>query len=425
MARARSGGGGSIWGLVLFGAGFFICLILAIVFYTRVETAEQAAAQAQTELAGVQSSGDAANPQLAQLIDGVEGRTTVSRLLAVVAQRDDRVAQLEGEVGQLSVRLSGIEAERDTAQRGREAADARATREAQGRQRLADELRQEVRGLEQTVSDISAENDRLESLIDTSIQEVDRTYQSQITQLRQRLAAASGEVTERDRTIAELRDTVESLRGVTPESVAVTLADATVVAQIPEQNKVYFNLGRNQNLRLGMPFQVYDPDDLVKIEDPEAEGKAVVEVINLDAETAVGRVVSRKPRAVVNNGDTLVNVVYDPNRVLSFHVFGQYDLDADGDLDDNGADRVESLVRRFGGRLTDELGFATDYLVLGVPPELPVRPDDELDLILMQQYRVELDNFQSYQDLIARAGELDIPVLNQNRFLDLVGFFAR
>ncbi|MEM9884183.1 MAG: hypothetical protein AAF800_14820 [Planctomycetota bacterium] len=425
MARARSGGGGSIWGLVLFGAGFFICLILAIVFYTRVETAEQAAEQAEAELAAVQSSGDAANPQLAQLIEGVDGNTTIARLLAVDQQKNTRISELEGEVGQLSNRLSGVEAERDTARSGREAAEARATQEAQGRQRLANELRQEVRGLRQTVSAISAENDRLGSLIDTSIQEVDRTYQNQITQLRERLAAASGEVTQRDRTIAELRDTVESLRGVTPETVAVTLADATVVTQIPEQNKVYLDLGRNQGLTLGMPFQVYDPDDLVKIEDPEAEGKAVVEIINLDADSAVGRVVSRKPRAVVNNGDTLVNVVFDPNRVLSFHIFGQYDLDADGDLDDNGADRVESMVRRFGGRLTGELGFATDYLVLGVPPELPVRPDDELDLIQMRQYSVELDNFQAYQDLIARAGELDIPVLNQNRFLDLVGFFAR
>jgi hypothetical protein len=43
----------------------------------------------------------------------------------------------------------------------------------------------------------------------------------------------------------------------------------------------------------------------------------------------------------------------------------------------------------------------------------------------MREYRVELENYQAYQDRIAQAREFGIPVLNQNRFLDLIGFSRR
>ena len=43
----------------------------------------------------------------------------------------------------------------------------------------------------------------------------------------------------------------------------------------------------------------------------------------------------------------------------------------------------------------------------------------------MQAYRVQLENYQAYQDLIAQAQSLNVPVLNQNRFLDLIGYYVR
>ena len=71
------------------------------------------------------------------------------------------------------------------------------------------------------------------------------------------------------------------------------------------------------------------------------------------------------------------------------------------------------------------MSFDTDYLVLGAEPSFPNKPDDELDLVLMREYRVGLENFQAYQDLLGTAQGLGIPVLNQSRFLDLVGYFER
>ena len=49
MARVRTGGAGSgyAWALVIFGAGFVICLMLAIVFWAQLGGAREQAEQAQ------------------------------------------------------------------------------------------------------------------------------------------------------------------------------------------------------------------------------------------------------------------------------------------------------------------------------------------------------------------------------------------
>ncbi len=426
MARARSGGGtsGSIWGLVLFGAGFFISMILAIVFYTKVEAAEQSAAAAQAELGNVISSTDSNNPALATLTAEGAG-TTVGKLLTNIDTLRSEISVLQRDVGTLTNQLASAESQLATQQAATQKAQSDLRQAVDAKEAQAKDLTAQVTSLNSTISNISAENTRLKSLIDSSLVEVDKTYQSQIDEWKKRTNEAQAAASASERSIVELKETIEEIRGKRPETVNVTLADATIVAQIPDQKKVYLDIGRDANLSLGMAFKVFDADDLVKIEDPDAEGKAIVEVININSNSAIGRIVSRQPRAVVNDGDVLVNVVFDPNRVFTFHVFGQFDLDYDGDIDENGVNQVRSIVTRFNGRLADELGFSSDYLVLGVEPELPTRPDDELDLIKMKEYRTQLENYQAYQDLIAKATELGVPVLNQNRFLDLVGYFER
>lgn len=428
MARARSGGGGngSIWGLVLFGAGFFICLILAIVFYTKIEAAEQAAETAENARAQAISSVDEENTALTRLTaDKAASETLVGALIRNTGALEDQVSALQGEVGQLTGQTADLRAQLEQQKAATQKAQADLTQAVDAKEDLSNELTAQVTALTSTVNEISAENTRLEGLMDKSVLEVDEKYQATISQLREQISQLDGQVTTRERTIVELQDDIAELRGKRPENVEVTLADARIVSQIEDQNKVYIDIGREANLTLGMPFKVFDSDDIMKINDPESEGKAVVEIININSNSAVGRIVSRKPRAVINNGDVLVNVVFDPNRVFTFHVFGQFDLDYDDEVDEDGTEQVRSMVRRFNGELAETMGFSTDYLVLGVEPELPIRPDDELDLIKMNEYKVQLENYQAYQDRIAEATELGIPVLNQNRFLDLVGYFER
>ncbi len=427
MARARSGGGGSgsIIGLVVFGAAFFICLILAIVFYTQVDGAQQAASAARAELDTVQNSADIDDETLKTLVADGQG-TTVRRLLTSYENLREDLDTSQSEVIRLTDELSAANTQLSTAQANAASAQASLNQATQARQQIESSLRQDVQGLTSTVSAISSENDRLKSLVDISIQELDQTYQNQITSLRDQNRERENTLAAKNREIEDLQFQLVELAGDTPENVAITRGDATIVSQLPDQDKVYLDIGRSANLRRGTSFRIFDPETLIKLEDPDGEnGKGVVEIINLEEDSAVGRIVRREPRAVIRNGDKLVNVVFDPNRVFRFHLFGQFDIDYDGSPDSNGLEQVKSMVRRFNGRLADDLTFGTDYLVLGVEPELPTQPDDELDLAKMNEFRVALDNYNAYQERINQAKELGVPVLNQNRFYDLVGYYER
>lgn len=427
MARARSGGGGNgaIIGLVVFGAGFLVCLILAILFYTRVETAEQDAENARSELAEVINGADR-NEALDAAIDEMDGSTTVAKLLNRVSESRLEIDRLLGQVIDVSGARDLAQAEVNQSKASIELARADLQHARDSRGSIERDLRREVDSLSATISAISSENDKLKSLIDQSILDITENYERQIEQQNTQLGGLNEQISGFERQVSDLNLTIVKIRGVRPEAVALTDPDATVVSQIPDQNKVYLNIGRDKNLKKGIAFSVYDPDKIVRLEGEQPrDAKAIVEIINVDESTAVGLVVRRRPRAVVNDGDALVNLVFDPNRVFTFHVFGQFDIDADGDIDDNGVEAIKSLVARANGQFSEDIGFATVYVVLGVAPKLPQQPEDEFDLPKMRIYRVELENYQAYQDRINQARELGIPVLNQNRFLDLVGFFRR
>ncbi len=425
MARVRSSNNGSMVGMVVFGVASFIFLLLSIILYSQTGKYQQDASAAAAELNQVINAGEKGSATLAEVQAREGGGTLVGKLLAEVESLRNQVQSLQGQVLTQTNKLEGAE----TALMGQSEAAATAQAgyvEAQkSKADLEAALRTEVDGLSGKVQAVSAENQRLNGLIDEQIAGLDSSSrrlfdekQKQLDELARQLADASNEN-------GALKDAVDALRGTVVESPAVTLPDARVVTVNNQEQKVFLDIGREDGLRLGMAFNVFDPDDLVKISDQAGQGKAIVEIINVDTDKSVGRIVSSQPRVRVTEGDALINVVYDPNRTFSFHFFGQFDLDYDGKTEARDLERIEAIVARSGGVLADALSFDTDYLVLGSEPAYPSKPDDELDLVKISAYRVALENFQAYQDLLGTAQGLGIPVLNQSRFLDLVGYFER
>jgi hypothetical protein len=83
------------------------------------------------------------------------------------------------------------------------------------------------------------------------------------------------------------------------------------------------------------------------------------------------------------------------------------------------------MVNRWGGKLTENMGFDVDYLVLGIEPELPAPLKDIIDPVEIERHRELTELFNNYQRLVGQAQALRIPILNQNRFLALVGYHER
>ena len=425
MARARSGpAAGYAWALAVFGAGFFICLILAIVFYTQLGGLKQSADQAQADLARVATSAQLQSGD----ITGLEGSgTVIEKLQARNSELQNQVSSLTSERDKAV--LSATEEEKRANLQDEQAKQAQAalTAAQQSVTQMRSELTGQVQAMSQQIATAEEVNQQLQQKITQASAEMQEGSTERVAALRQENDQQQVALLEIRQQADELQRTVASL--TTPEQRVdapdVTPPDAQIIGFGPDRDRVYLNVGRNANLRLGMAFNVFDGDELIKVNDSQIRGKAIVEVIRIEANSSVARVVEINDRARLEAGDNVANIAFDPSRVFTFQVYGQFDLDNDGEVDLEDTDRVKNLVLDSGGELASELTYEVEYLVLGVEPEFPDKPQDTTDLLAMKEYRVQLENYQAYQDLIAQATALNIPVLNQNRFLDLIGYYVR
>ncbi|HVP09923.1 MAG TPA: hypothetical protein VMV94_01905 [Phycisphaerae bacterium] len=188
--------------------------------------------------------------------------------------------------------------------------------------------------------------------------------------LKQRVKA---ELEKRDRDIAEQRLALSELRGP-PARGAQELALAkkpvgTVLRRLPGNSLVDIDLGREDNVTLGMTFAVYSADAQVP---EDGRGKANIEVVSLGEKTAECKVTTPpSPDNPILEGDYVGNIILSRNKAKKpqFCIVGDFDVDYDGAPDARGREVMKALVKRYGGEVVDSVTAATDYLVVGVEPE--------------------------------------------------------
>ncbi len=200
-----------------------------------------------------------------------------------------------------------------------------------------------------------------------------------------------------------------------------------VASILPEENLVYIDRGRNQHVVPGLTFEVFDHSTgISKDERGEMRGKATIEVVSVADDASTCRVVRLAPHQSIIEGDVLANAVYDPNYKFKFVVFGDFDIDNTGIATQADKQRIKTTITQWGGILVNDLSYDTDFLVLGQEPKFPdPLPASTIDPDAIRKHTAALDKYNEYQKLIAQAKTLSIPVLNQNRFLALVGYYKR
>ncbi|MCS7034009.1 MAG: hypothetical protein NZ561_08445, partial [Phycisphaerae bacterium] len=228
--------------------------------------------------------------------------------------------------------------------------------------------------------------------------------------------------------IQNLQTRLAGLR-VNAADPVVRQADGIIVRN-PSPDLVYINLGQGDQVSPGMTFQVFDKVEGVPPPgDPESDenlprGKASIEVIRVGPTSSEARVIRRQPGQTITEGDLIVNLIYDRNTRYNFLVFGNFDIDRNGQATAAEAEVIKRLVTQWGGRLTDKVNVDTDFVVLGIEPELPEFTREELEeplnLAKFEQARADKD---AYDRIKAIAQDYSVPILNQNRFLYFVGFY--
>ncbi|MCH2152253.1 MAG: hypothetical protein MK089_02830 [Phycisphaerales bacterium] len=248
-------------------------------------------------------------------------------------------------------------------------------------------------------------------------------YVGQIRDLETEVDRLSDENVRGQSTIEELRSLVDRSK-IKPKDPAA-LVDGEIIEVTGRGDQVYINRGTDDQIVLGMIFQVYDDAAQVRPDEDGnfPEGKATIQVVKVGDTTATAKVTrATRGRPVVSN-DVIVNPFYDPNYTFKFLVHGNFDIDADGRATSAEREYIERQIQSWGGTVIsgNEITGDLDFLVLGVEPSNPQNPSANATQLEMQQILDQRMTHQQYNDLFNAAKKADIPVLNANRLYILTG----
>jgi peptidoglycan hydrolase CwlO-like protein len=202
------------------------------------------------------------------------------------------------------------------------------------------------------------------------------------------------------------------------------LVDAEVVGVSADGKQVIISVGSDKKVPLGITFAVYSDASQIAIDERTGEyrrGKATLEVINVGSTTSTCRVNSATKGSPVVQGDVIANAVYDPNKTYKFVVYGNFDGNGDGVATPIERADIIAMVEGWGGKVINELAGDVDFLILGEKPILPPRPSDGSPFEVLQNYVKLQAEVAKYDEFYKSAQSTSVPILNQNRFMTLIG----
>ncbi len=382
--------------------------VVGLLERARAETAELATGDGSKDAAAVATALDdllrgIRDERLARRpkrFDGVSYHEAVSMLYEdfkteskqrVAAQ--ERVAQLETEIDQLS---SAVNEQKSEFDRQIKQFDEKLKTVESGRDNFRTEKNDEVTKLVADFEQRRKQND--EDL--TRERRGLSSCREQVTLLEERLGA-----------MADLLPGPDTL-------LTARQPDGRILHAIPGDKTIFIDRGRRHRLTLGLRFAVYESAVGIPV---DGRSKGQIEVVRIDETSAQCKIIRVSGGSVIMEGDLIANPIYDPNRPVTFVVLGDFDLDHDGMMDRDGAAVVDAMIAKWGGSVTSELTALTDFVVLGAAPRSP-RPARNESAEEAARVSARQRDYDRYMQTVSLSRSLAIPVLNQQVFLNFLGY---
>ena len=80
------------------------------------------------------------------------------------------------------------------------------------------------------------------------------------------------------------------------------------------------------------------------------------------------------------------------------------------------------LIKRYGGKIAEDVGIDTDFVIRGERPKLREEPAEFAPPQERHEYRDQLKVVERFDSQDALARSLHVPVLSTNRFLAFIGY---
>jgi hypothetical protein len=274
--------------------------------------------------------------------------------------------------------------------------------------------------------------------VDTNVTAMDASAKAAIQQaqagqakLAQQVTQVQGELKKAQDEVAKLRNRLVGFRINTKEPI-VQIADGHI-ARLPGNGQAYIDLGAGDQVVVGMTFEVYDKytgipalgqDGLRETDMPV--GKASLEVMRVYAGSSECRIVRKTPGQEVVEGDFIANLVLDAKAKYNFVVYGEFDLDHNGVASTSDAEVVKQLITRWGGKIQTAVNSDTDFLIMGREPVIPeLTEEQKQDPVEQKRLEEALAASNAFHDVVTKANQYHVPVMNQNRFLYFCGYYSQ
>ena len=281
----------------------------------------------------------------------------------------------------------------------------------------------------QEVADRKQKYDELSALLEQTTGEQVKTLRDDLQQASDELNASNDDLlkTREQLKVAQddLKSEKEKLSKIEPGPNREVLAyepDGHIILIDDQAQVVHLNIGIDDHVYQGLTLTVYDRGTSIP---EDGKGKAEIEVFDVAKTYSAARITRSELKKPILQGDIVANLIWDTNRTNVFVIAGDFDLDNDGELDYNGADKIKTLIEKWGGRVEDAISIDTDFLVLGQQPQVLQKPTlDELDVDprAMEIYNASLQQLNRYNGLRDQAQSLWIPVFTYERFLFFIGY---
>lgn len=436
--------------ITILGVATLGLFITSMLFYAQRRAAIEKVSQADETTKDFLSAADRNDPIVIKMKEEAKGKKTVIRQLvderkeimskATGSDRDllakltetldkEKAASLVGairdrnnEIESLKTRLANAETARDRAQQDQ-------LNESKRIKGMEDNTSATLAALREEVGKTKAETDAMRDDVAKTKAKMDETVEKVRTESKSRETALKSEIdklqAEAAVNRARLREYENQQRGARfAGQTEYALIDGQVIGSSATEGTVTLNIGRNQKVVLGLPFNIYAAGTTIKLDEKTGSypaGKATVEVIRVDADTALARIIREQKGNPVVKGDVIANPIYDPAKKYKFLVYGNFDPSRTGNASAFGASEVKAWVKDWGGEIIDDLAGDVDFVVLGERPQLPPSPPGTAPLEVINFYLSQQKQAQRYDELFKQAGDTAIPVLNENRLRTLIG----
>lgn len=352
---------------------------------------------------------------LDSLLKTLESEQVETNLVSALRDRS-------GQIATLTQRVTAAEAARDRALADKE-------NEAKRVKDIEQAQRDTVKALSAEVDKIKGESDAMRtelagfrSLNDERLDKIRSDFTSKEGGLRTEIEKLQSERAVNVDRIKTLEGKARGERFAGQPEYA--LVDGEVVDINPAEKAVTISVGRRNKAVLGMTFEVYPQGTTIRADAATGEyprGKAAIEIIRVDQDSSVGRIVREQKGNPMVRGDVIANAVYDPNKSYKFLVYGNFDSLGNGAATAQGSSEIKAWIQSWGGTTVDELAGDVDFVVLGSRPALPPEPNSRAPFEVVEEY-IRLQRLaKRYDELFSQASASSIPVLNQNRLRTLIG----